>query len=284
VTGVAFLALAVIFSSGVAMSMKVANIRGLNFGQFLAVNYSVCILWLLSRGALHAQGLDSPLLWCLGLFIGVMYVLSLWLFDRSIAATGLALSTTLMRLSSTLPTLGSLLIFGEQLSGFQVAGILLAFSCLPLAGKEPLRFDGTGKKMLKGIIWGLLLFLVYGLTDFMFKVQAELSPLANPNGFIAIIFGTALCITFPLLFKGKRPGRDCIFWGCILGSTNVLATHFWIFTLAHLPGSIAYPSLGLGVISVTTFASLLFFRETIRPANYVFLILSAAAVCLINLG
>ncbi len=38
----------------------------------------------------------------------------------------------------------------------------------------------------------------------------------------------------------------------------MLATYFWIHTLSHLPGSIAYPTLGLGVIVVTTLVSLVF--------------------------
>jgi len=76
--GAAFLALAIIFSSGVAMTMKVANTKKLRLGQFLAVNYLVCSLGLMGFGAWRAPGFDSPLIWSLGVFIGFMYVLSLW--------------------------------------------------------------------------------------------------------------------------------------------------------------------------------------------------------------
>ena len=119
--GLLALALAITFSSGVAMTMKVANASGLKLGQFLAVNYLVCSLGLLARGAWQGPaGPDSPLVWSLGIFVGFMYVLSLWLFDRAISAAGLALSTTLMRLSAALPTAGSLLLFyrtGQRLPG-----------------------------------------------------------------------------------------------------------------------------------------------------------------------
>ena len=110
-SGILFLVLSVIFSSGVAISMKVANARKLRLGQFLAVNYIVCLLALLVWIAWQTPGRNSVFIWFLGIFIGVMYVISLWLFNRSISATGLALSTTLMRLSSALPTLGSLILF-----------------------------------------------------------------------------------------------------------------------------------------------------------------------------
>ncbi|BBO69365.1 hypothetical protein DSCA_32950 [Desulfosarcina alkanivorans] len=279
------LALAIAFSSGVAMTMKVANAKGLKLGKLLAVNYLVCSLGLAARGAWQPlPGTDSPLLWSLGIFVGFMYVLSLWLFDRAISAAGLALSTTLMRLSAALPTAGSLLLFAEPANGYQFSGLILAFACLPLAGKEPLRPGPSGKTAWGGIVWGLLLFAAYGVTDFTFKVQAELAPLADPDRFMAMIFTTALILTLPQLFKGARPGRRCLFWGAVLGLTNVLATHFWIRTLAHLPGATAYPTLALGVIALTTLASLLVWRERLRPANFAFLALAGVAVVLINLG
>jgi len=283
-SGISFLALAILCSSGVAMTMKVANIKELKLGQFLAVNYIVCLLALLAWGAWQPPGQNSIFIWSLGIFIGIMYVLSLWLFNQSITMAGLALSTTLMRLSSALPTLGSLILFAEKTNPYQILGLILAFICLPLASKVPLRFGRSGKEAWKGILWGMLLFAIYGMTDFTFKIQAELEPLANPNSFMTTIFGTALLLTFPQLFKGSRPGKRCILWGIALGISNVLTTYFWIRTLAHLPGSVAYPSLGLGVIGITTLASLLIWREKLRPANYAFLFMASVAVFLINLG
>ena len=266
------------------MTMKVANTNGLKLGQFLAVNYIVCLLALLTWSTWQAPIRNSIFIWSLGIFVGVMYVLSLWLFNRSISATGLALSTTLMRLSSALPTLGSLILFAEQTNPYQILGLILAFACLPLASKEPMRFGQAGKEIRKGMLWGMLLFAVYGLTDFTFKIQAELEPLTNPSSFMATIFGTALLLTLPQLFKGTRPSKQCFFWGVVLGTTNVLTTYFWIRTLTYLPGSVAYPSLGLGVIALTTLASLLIWREKLRPANFAFLALASVSVFLINLG
>ncbi|MCB2148010.1 MAG: EamA family transporter [Deltaproteobacteria bacterium] len=282
--GVTSIALAITFSSGVAITMKVANAKNLKLGQFLAVNYLVCSLGLLGWGAWRTLGFNSPFIWSLGILVGIMYVLCLWLFNRAIASGGLALSTTLMRLSAAIPTMGSLILFAEQTNLYQILGIVLAFMCLPLASKAPLRFDQAGKEALKGMTWGLLLFAAYGMTDFAFKVQAELEPSADPNAFMATIFGTALLFTFPQLFKGIKPNRECLFWGFVLGLTNVLATYFWILTLAHMPGAVAFPTLGLGVIAVTTLASLLIWRERLRPANFTFLVLASVAVFLINLG
>jgi drug/metabolite transporter (DMT)-like permease len=283
-SGVAFLALGVVFASAMAMIMKVADSLGLDLGQFLAFNYLVCSLGLLFWGAWQSFSLNSPFIWSIGVFIGFMYVLSLWLFDKAIANGGLALSTTLMRLSAAIPTLGSLLFFAENANQYQVLGLILAFLSLPLANKEPLRVGQAGKEAWKGMLWGVLLFAVFGLTDFTFKIQAEIEPLADPKPLMAIIFGTALLLTFPQLFKGNRPSKSCFFWGVALGIMNVLGTYFWIRTLFHLPGAIAYPTLGLGVILVTTLASLFIWREKLRPANYAFLALASLAVVLINLG
>lgn len=282
--GIVFLALAVIFSSGVLMTMKVANTLKINLWQFLAVNYMVCSAVLLAWGAWNGLGFHLPVLWGLGVFVGIMYVLSLWLFNKAITVAGLALSTILMRLSAAIPTLGSLIIFSENATWYQVMGIVLTFLCLPLAGREPRPSERGLREVWKGMIWGLLLFTVYGVTDFAFKVQAELAPTADPKAFMAIIFSTSLILTLPRLLKGSRPDNACLIWGFVLGAVNMLATYFWIRTLAHLPGSVVYPTLGLGVIALTTLASLFIWREKLRPANYAFLALSCVAILLINLG
>ncbi len=281
-SGVGWVALAVIFSSGVALTMKAANARQIRFWHFLAVNYLVCSLGLLAWGAGRHLGQLGALTWSLGLFVGCMYVLCLWLFDRAISATGLALSTTLMRLSAALPTLGSMILFAEPAPTARLLGIGLAFACLPLASREPLSLDERGRNAWRGMLWGLLLFSAYGMTDFMFKVQAELAPTADPKSFLAVIFGTALLLTAPRVCCHAGAIKAVMGWGILLGAANGLATYCMLRALSRLPGSVVFPTLGLGVIAVTTLASLLAWRERLRPANLVFLMMACVAVVLIN--
>ncbi len=283
-SGISYLALSVLFSCVIAVAMKVANTHDFKLGQVLAVNYIVCCLSLLIQGSWQIHKLGSPVVWALGVSIGILFVLSLWLYDRAIAATGLALSTTLMRLSAALPTLASIVVFSERASMFQTVGLVLAFACLPLANKEPLRLRQIGKDMRGGMHWGLLLFIAAGVTDFAFKLQVELEPDADPNGFMMLIFGTALLLTLPQLFKGPLPSRQCMFWGFTLGISNVLTTLFKILALAIVPGAIAFPTMGIAVIALTALVSLLIWKEKLRPANYLFLALGGLAVFLINLG
>ena len=282
--GISYLTLSVFFSCVIAMTMKVANDQNFKLGQILAVNYIVCCLSLLIQGTWQIHKLGSSVVWILGVSIGILFVLSLWLYDRAIAATGLALSTTLMRLSAAIPTLASILVFSEKASPYQAVGLVLAFASLPLANKEPLRLRQMGKDLLGGMHWGLLLFIAAGITDFAFKLQVELEPDADPNGFMMLIFGTALILTLPQLFKGPRPSKPCLTWGITLGVSNVLTTLFKILALAIVPGAIAFPTMGIGVIALTAVASLLIWKEKLRPANYLFLALGGLAVFLINLG
>jgi drug/metabolite transporter (DMT)-like permease len=269
-------------SSGVALTMKAANHRQVNLGHFLVVNYSVCTAALMASGGWHHMETISLPVWLLGIFVGCMYVVCLWLFDKAITAAGLALSTTLMRLSAAIPTLGSLIFYAEQTSHFQIMGMVLAFVCLPLASQEPLLSRQGGGSALKGMRWGILLFAAYGITDFSFKILAEMDPFVAPQAFMVPIFGTALLVTLPSLLKQGKPEKTSLIWGTALGLTNVLTTYFWFRTLAHIPGSIAFPTLGLGVIAITTLAGLMIWHEKLRPANYVFLALACISVLLIN--
>lgn len=280
--GIVFLALTIIFSSGVALTVKVANTKGLNLWHFLVVNYAVCTGSLMAWGAWQHIGSISPKIWFLGIFVGCMYVVCLWLFDKAMTAGGLALSTTLMRLSAAIPTLGSLIFYSEKAHAYQLVGIALAFLCLPLASREPLLSGNPARNAWHGMAWGALLFIAYGVTDFSFKVMAELEPLADPKAFMIPIFGTALLLTLPSLLKQGKPDNPCLIWGTLLGATNVLTTYFWFKALAQIPGSIAFPTLGLGVIAITTLAGLTIWHEKLRPANVAFLALACIAVFLIN--
>ncbi len=281
-SGIFYVLLAVLASSGLAMTVKTANTKGLPFGTVLAVNYLVAtfVSLVVSGGAISR--FHSILIPGLGMLIGSLYVLTMRLFDTSIATMGLALPSALMRLSAILPTLGSLLFFNEQLNLYQALGIGLAFASLPLAGNEPLRLDRARIFGLQGLKWGLLLFIVYGVASFIFKLHAEWSADDNPGGFISVIFGTALVLTAPHLFKKNRQTKSALLWGGMLGATNVLATFFLVSALAGLPGFIVYPSIGVGVILFTTLAGLFVWQEKLRPANYAFLCLAGVAVFLIN--
>jgi len=180
--------------------------------------------------------------------------------------------------------IGIFILFSEPTTLFQLMGIVLAFLILPLAGREPIQFDLSGKKALSGIKWGLFLFVAYGITDFMFKIQAEFIPSTEPKAFMTGIFATALVLSLPYLKKDVPSLMPCLFWGVILGLSNMLATYFWIRTLQSIPGTVAYPTLGIGVILMTTLATQMLWKEKLRLANYSFLILACIAVLLINIG
>ena len=280
--GIVFLVLTILFSSGVALTIKAANHQRVNLGHFLVVNYAVCTTSLMVSGGWRLTGSISPKVWLLGIFVGCMYVVCLWLFDRAITAAGLALSTTLMRLSAAIPTLGSLIFYTEQTGIVQIIGMALAFCCLPLASRDPLLSRQGAAQALKGMSWGILLFMAYGVTDFSFKILAEMEPTADPKAFMVPIFSTALLVTLPTLLKKGKPDRRSLMWGTLLGTVNVLTTYVWFRALALIPGSVAFPTLGLGVIAITTLAGLTIWHEKLRAANYVFLALACIAVLLIN--
>ena len=281
--GIVFLALTIIFSSGVALTIKAVNNQRVNLWHFLVVNYAVCTAVLMAGDGWRYVGSISLQIWLLGIFVGCMYVVCLWLFDKAITAAGLALSTTLMRLSSAIPILGSLIFYAEKASLLQIIGIVLAFCSLPLASREPLFARQRAIEALRGMTWGVLLFAAYGVTDFSFKILAEMEPTADPKAFMVPIFTTALLVTLPTLLKKGKPDKPSLMWCTLLGTVNVLTTYFWFKALALIPGSVAFPTLGLGVIAITTLAGLVIWHEKLRPANYVFLALACVAVFLINI-
>ena len=68
--GIVFLALTILFSSGVALTVKAANNRRVNLWHFLVVNYAVCTGSLMASGGWRQIGSISPQIWFVGIFVG----------------------------------------------------------------------------------------------------------------------------------------------------------------------------------------------------------------------
>ena len=70
--GLLFLCLTVVFSSGVALTMKAANHQQVKLGPFLVVNYAVCTGALMASGGWRHVGTITLEIWFLGIFVGYL--------------------------------------------------------------------------------------------------------------------------------------------------------------------------------------------------------------------
>ncbi len=189
-----FLLLSMLCSVSVAHVFRYVQEKSLPMFGLFAVNYFVasCVaLWGCDRT--FWQQWPAVLL-VLGVIIGILFVCSYVLMVLSIRRLGVTIPISLMRLSAVLPTFGSILFFAEVPNALQCSGIVLAFLALPLASQESLSCSNLLEILHNGFGWGLLLFGVFGVTNFIFKIQHEI----DCRYVILIIF---LPCSFRLLFS-----------------------------------------------------------------------------------
>lgn len=298
-----FLLLSILCSVSIAHVFRYVQEKSLPMFGLFAVNYFVgaCgAVWGSDEGFWRQW---SPFLLVLGGIIGVLFVCSYVLMALSIRKLGVTIPISLMRLSAVLPTFGSIIFFAEVPNALQFGGIALAFLALPLATQESLSCSNLVKVLHNGFGWGLLLFGVFGVTNFIFKIQYELAPLSNPYHFLAVLFPVAFFVSCLMLLRyktftaqtGMEPRSDLTTYdeitpqsftsilcaGLILGMLNLFSNYFFMKALQVLPGIVVYPINGVGIILLSAMSSLFLWQERLLRKNYLFIALAALALLLI---
>jgi drug/metabolite transporter (DMT)-like permease len=277
-----FLALAVLSSAAVANLIRFGESRRMPVMTLFAANYLVAAALSFAGGGLSVEKGGVPRLLGLGVPFGALFIGCFVLLMYAVKRSGLVVPVSLMRIAAVLPTLGSILVFGEQPGVFRLAGIALAFAALPLAAPAPLSRTELRRFMRGGVGWGLLLFLAFGATEFLFKVQKEALPVGDLFDLLGFIFGTAFVIgAVSAILRRERPSPAVLLTGAALGVCNMLSTLFFMQALRALPGSVVYPVNGIGVIALAALSGVLFWRERLAPRTMGFLAASAVALLLI---
>jgi drug/metabolite transporter (DMT)-like permease len=277
-----FLLLSIMCSVSIAHLFKYVERKTLpRFGLF-AVNYLVGsgVACLGSDGELF-QKLSVPLM-VLGIVVGILFVCSYILMNLTIKKLGVTIPVSLMRLSAVLPTFGSIIFFSELPTTLQVIGILLAFLSLPLASEERIVFTNLVQIMDNGFGWGLMLFFVFGIANFIFKIQRQIFPLENPYHFLAIIFPTAFLVSASVAAcQRTRITKTVLEFGTVLGILNLFSSYFLMKALQNLRGIVVYPTNGIGIILLSAITSMILWKERLTKSTYGFIALAAIALLLI---
>ena len=277
-----FLVLSITCSVIIAHLFKYAEEQAIPMFGLFAVNYLVGSLVALWGGSSGLQTQLSPFLLSLGTLVGILFVCSYALMVLSIKKLGVTIPVSLMRVSAVLPTFGSMVFFSEIPKPLQVLGIALAFLSLPLASQDGLLLKSIPEIFHNGFGWGLTLFVVFGITNFVFKVQGELIPLENPYHFLAIIFPVAFLVSGLMALRQKIVFTKIILGlGIILGVINLFSSYFFMKALQSFSGIVVYPINGIGIILGSALTSIFLWRERLTGTNYIFIALASLALVMI---
>ena len=275
------LLLAIVSSMMVSVTMRLSEKHAKNNVSMLAVNYVMCaaLSWfyagelaLLPAGE---AGFAFTLLW--GLLSGAMYLGGFLLLQWNISKNGVTLPATFMKLGVMVPTVLSVIAFGEKPGVLQILGVALAVAAIILIN------TGKGGAKAASVLGLVALLFCGGLTDFTSKIYEEMGSAALSDHYLLYTFAAAclLCILLAAAKKQKLTLPDAAF-GLLIGVPNYYSARFLLASLSSVPAVIAYPTVNVGTIVAVSLCGMMLFKEKLSRRQWIAMGVILAALVLLN--
>ena len=252
------------------------------YGMF-AINYLSCLIpFIFSQIGKDLPSVDDDFAFCFifAILNGLLYLAGLLMNQINVKRNGAILQSTFARLGVMVPTVISIVFFGERPSILETIGIMMVLVsfCIMNIGKN----NNNEKPVFSLLILGMLFG---GIADSALKVFEQFGDPALENWFMGLTFLSAslICLAITITKKGKIGKREII-TGVCLGVPNYLSSLLLLKSLSRVSAYIAYPTYSVGAILVVTIVSTIFFREKLSKWSTVSLALIISAILLLNIG
>ena len=273
-----FLLLAICSSTMISVAMRLSAGKVSGSYSVLAVNYLACSLLGAGYTGFRVAPAEPgfPLTLLLGLISGVLYMVSLVMFQSNTRKRGVVLPAVFMKLGLLVPMAASVLLFGELPTAVQILGFCIALGAIVLINLE----KGSGSFGF-GLIFMLLLS---GGADVMAKFFDAWCPQILSGLYLFYTFFTAflLCL-IPILRNKERPGLQELLYGTLMGVPNFFSAKFLLASLNTLPAVVVYPSFSVGTLLLVTLTGVAVFHERLRRHQWIALAAILAALILLNI-
>ena len=276
-----YLLLAIVSSALVSIIMRLSTDKVQNNISMLATNYLMCSTVAAAYtgfGNLFPQ--TDTLGACLGMgvFQGILYLLSFILLQVNVKKNGVVLPATFMKLGLLVPMGISILLFREIPAPMQIIGFCIATAAILLINLDKSQSAVSFKAGL------ILLLLINGTGDAMAKVYEELGDPALSAQFLFYTFAVAFILCMGLVaFKKQKIGTSEVFYGFLVGVPNYFSAKFLLAALNTVPAVITYPTYSVGTILLVTLTGVGFFKEKLGKKQWIGLAIILVALVLLNM-
>ena len=222
----------------------------------------------------------SPFTLGLGAVTGLTYAAGMYLNLTLMGKRGAAITSSMIQLSVLIPIAVSVFFYGETLGSLQLLGIGLAVASLPLLAAKPMQKLELDKEVIPMII---VTIIVVGFSQLSSKILIQSGFGSQNNFFLLAIFTSAAILVSPLAWRNRESivSKDGLF-GFGVGVFNVASNRFLILALTTLPGAIVFPVSSAGSLLLVTISAIVLYKEKVSRVNLVGILLTLAAVVLIN--
>ena len=282
-----YLLLAIVSSTLITLFMRLGEGKIRNNMAMFTVNYLICVVMSrISMGNMdlftNAEGIHVAV--GLGLFSGIMYLVSFVFMQWNMRKNGVVLTSTFTKLGVLVPTIMAIVVFREQPKLMQTLGIILAIAAIII-----IHFDKENDGAAKAVggsfkIWLLLQLLVSGFTDSLANIYDKAGSAALKDHYLFYTFLAALALAVIMTFKKKvKVSKWDLIFGFIIGIPNYFSASFLLLALQSVPAIITYPVYSVGTIVAITVGSVVLFKEQISSRKRVALLIVMLALVLLNI-
>ena len=282
-----YLLLAIVSSTLITLLMRCGEGKIRNNMAMFTVNYLICVVMSrISMGKMdlftNAEGIHVAV--GLGLFSGIMYLVSFVFMQWNMRKNGVVLTSTFTKLGVLVPTIMAIVVFREQPKLMQTLGIILAIAAIII-----IHFDKENDGAAKAVggsfkIWLLLQLLVSGFTDSLANIYDKAGSAALKDHYLFYTFLAALALAVIMTFKKKvKVSKWDLIFGFIIGIPNYFSASFLLLALQSVPAIITYPVYSVGTIVAITAGSVVLFKEQISSRKRVALLIVMLALVLLNI-
>ncbi len=277
--------LTALFVAALFVLFKSFDVRRIALLPAIVINYFTALTCGLLISKPWAAG-DISLLWTPSFILSFLFISVFYLTGVSSQRAGVAPTTVASKMSLVLTVLFAVFVFKEDPGTLGWIGIGLAMVGVVLS-------TWSTEERARGSAWLLPVLLFFGnaAIDIGINItqRTRTTPLTEAV-FPTIVFGCAgvLGLLWSLQRKERMAYRDPRTWigGIVLGAANYGSLYFLVKALANsgLPSSSVFPLMNIGVILFGSAASMLLFKERLKPLHIAGIAVSVVALALIMIA
>ncbi len=285
-----YLILSIVISTLFGISFKVIAVKKIHAFQTIIVNYLIAgtLGFIFTKSNVTPFNVfEQPWIF-VAVGLGIVFVSSLFVIAETTAKSGISVAQVSNRMAVVVPISIAIFYYGDALTLTKVIGIILAVVSVYLVSHK----ENAGKPSAK--LWWLfplVIFVCSGIIDSTINYAQRF--LLNENdfdAFLSTIFSTAfvfgfIALLYQLLIRKDKFQVRAIPAGIMLGTINFCTMYFIILALNSniLEPSVLFPVNNLSILTLSTFISVIVFKEKLSFKNWIGIGLSLLAILILGL-
>lgn len=278
-----YLLLNIVFGSLFVLSIKwVQNRKQEDIVTIGMINYIAGALAILPEFIQSHPSMVTASALGTGGTMGACYFVAFFFVVYAIRYVGVASASVVGSLSILCPILIGVLVWNESPNFYQVLGIGMALLSLSLIGGST---DSQRPVVRAWLVPAMLIafFILAGVSRLSQEAFRHICHAEERSVFLFTAFSVAAIPSMvALLIRWKRIRWQEWSIGIMLGTVNVLQSHFILKALKEFPGYIVFPVVSAGGLVFTTLFATSFLRERLTFRAYIGIGLATVALLLLN--